>query len=81
MGRWPNKFTLLAGGQVMATVDKKNWSMSTKYWLDVPPGVDVLLAIAIACGIDRIHHEVEDERRRRHRQEEEVGKAVGALLR
>jgi len=78
-GRWPNKFTLTCGGRAVATVFKKNFSWSDKYKVMVLPGMDVLLTVAIACGIDRIHHEVEDERRRREEMErgmEDMGRKI-----
>ena len=64
-GRWPNKFTLLSGGNAVATVEKQIFSFTDKYHVQIAPNQDCLLFLGIACAIDRIHHEVEDERRRR----------------
>jgi len=65
-GRWPSQFTLgnTAVG-AFATVDKKMFKWTDTYNVTVSAGQDCLLFIGIACAIDRIHHEVEDERRRR----------------
>jgi uncharacterized protein YxjI len=65
-GRWPSQFTLgnTAVG-AFATVDKKMFAWTDTYNVTVSAGQDCLLFIGIACAIDRIHHEVEDERRRR----------------
>ena len=64
-GRWPNQFTLSMNGGIAATVDKKMFSFTDKYHVQLAPGMDALLFLGIACAIDRIHHEVEDERSRR----------------
>jgi uncharacterized protein YxjI len=66
-GSWPNRFTLTASGAVAATVNKQIFSLTDKYHVEVGANMDVLLFIGIACAIDRIHHEVEDERGRRER--------------
>jgi len=70
-GRWPNQFELRVGGSPLpsASVRKQIFSLTDTYHVVVAPGMDVLLFIGIACAIDRIHHEVEDERRRRERRE------------
>lgn len=62
-GRWPNQFTLGLNGMAVATVDKEMFTFNDKYNVEIAPNVDVLLFIGIACAIDRIHHEVEDNRR------------------
>ena len=65
-GRWPSQFTLFTSqGGVAATVNKQMFSWTDKYHVEVAAHQDVLLFIGIACAIDRIHHEVEDERARR----------------
>lgn len=66
-GRWPSQFTLHTNGQVAATVNKQMFSFTDKYHVEIGAGCDVLLYLGIACAIDRIHHEVEDERARRRR--------------
>jgi len=68
-GRWPNQFSLSVGGMGVpaASVNKQLFSFTDTYHVTIAPGMDVLLFIGIACAIDRIHHEVEDERRRRER--------------
>ena len=48
-------------------VDKQLFSFTDKYHVHISPNTDVLLFLGIACAIDRIHHEVEDERERRNR--------------
>jgi len=62
-GRWPNQFTLGLNGMGVATVDKQ-WGFGDKYHVTIAPNTDLLLFIGIACGIDRIHHEVEEHNRR-----------------
>lgn len=68
-GRWPSQFTLgnTAVG-AFATVDKKMFAWTDTYNVNVSAGQDCLLFIGIACAIDRIHHEVEDESERRRRE-------------
>jgi len=68
-GRWPNQFTLSVDGLAMpaASVNKQFLSLTDTYHVRIAPRMDVLLFLGIACAIDRIHHEVEDERRRRER--------------
>ena len=66
-GRWPNQFALAANGVLSARVDKQLFSFTDKYHVHISPNTDVLLFLGIACAIDRIHHEVEDERERRNR--------------
>ena len=66
-GRWPNQFSLAANGILAARVDKQLFSLTDKYHVHVSSNTDVLLFLGIACAIDRIHHEVEDERERRSR--------------
>ena len=66
-GRWPNQFSLAANGVLAARVDKQLFSLTDKYHVHVSSNTDVLLFLGIACAIDRIHHEVEDERERRSR--------------
>ena len=63
-GSWPNQFTLLAGGAVVASVNKQLVSLTDTYHVQIAAHTDVLLFVGIACAIDRIHHEVEDERGR-----------------
>jgi len=46
------------------------FSFTDTYHVQITAHADVLLFIGIACAIDRIHHEVEDERRRRESQRE-----------
>ena len=43
------------------------FSLTDTYHVEVAAGADALLYLGVACAIDRIHHEVEDERRRRER--------------
>jgi len=64
-GRWPNQFTIANNGVPVATIDKQFFSWTDKYHILIAPNNDLLLYMGIACAIDRIHHEVEDNRRRR----------------
>ena len=64
-GSWPAQFTLTANGAVVCRVEKQLFSFTDKYRVHIAPHTDCLLFVGIACAIDRIHHEVEDERARR----------------
>jgi len=65
-GRWPSQFTLSnQRGGIFAKVEKQMFSWTDKYHVTIAAGQDCLLFTSIACAIDRIHHEIEDERRRR----------------
>jgi len=66
-GSWFNHFTLTAGGVLAASVEKRVFAITDTYRVRVAPQMDVLLFVGIACAIDRIHHEVEDEKERRRR--------------
>jgi uncharacterized protein YxjI len=63
-GRWPNQFTLALNGLPVATVNKEFFTFNDKYHVQLAANCDVLLFIGIACAIDRIHHEIEDNQRR-----------------
>ena len=66
-GSWPSQFSLTNNGVLVCRVEKQIFSFTDKYHVHIQPGTDCLLFIGIACAIDRIHHEVEDERERRRR--------------
>ena len=66
-GSWPAQFSLTANGVLVCRVEKQIFSLTDKYHVHISPNTDCLLFLGIACAIDRIHHEVEDERQRRER--------------
>ena len=66
-GRWPSQFSLTSNGALVCRVEKQIFSLTDKYHVHISPSTDCLLFLGIACAIDRIHHEVEDERERRRR--------------
>ena len=64
-GSWPAQFSLTANGVLVARVEKQFFSWTDTYRVRISPHTDCLLFLGIACAIDRIHHEVQDEHRRR----------------
>jgi uncharacterized protein YxjI len=58
------EFQIRSGGMVLAHISRSWFRLRDTYGLDVAPGQDDALLIAIAVCLDRIHH---DEEERRHR--------------
>jgi uncharacterized protein YxjI len=56
------EFEIRDGGQVLARVSRAWFRIRDTYGVDVAPGQDDVLMIAIAVSLDRIHHD-EDGRR------------------
>jgi uncharacterized protein YxjI len=56
------EFQIQYGGQVVAQVSRAWFRIRDTYGVDVAPGQDDVLMIAIAVGIDRIHHDEEERR-------------------
>ncbi len=57
-------FEIRDGGQVLAQVSRAWFRVRDTYGVDVAPGVDDVLMIAIAICLDRIHAEEEEHDRR-----------------
>ena len=55
-------FEIRDGGQVVALISRKWFTIRDAYGVDVAPGQNDAFIIAIAVCLDRIHHD-EDERR------------------
>ena len=58
-------FEIRDGGQVLAQVSRAWFRIRDTYGVDVAPGVDIVLMIAIAVCLDRIHAEEEEEEEHR----------------
>ncbi|MBO0775006.1 MAG: LURP-one-related family protein [Actinobacteria bacterium] len=57
------EFEIRAGGRVLAQVSRAWFRFRDTYGVDVAPGVDAALMIAIAVCLDRIHRDEQQERR------------------
>jgi uncharacterized protein YxjI len=57
------EFQIQAGGQVLAQVSRAWFRLRDTYGVDVAPGVDDALMIAIAVCLDRIHQDEQQEHR------------------
>jgi uncharacterized protein YxjI len=53
------EFEIRYGGTVVAQVSRSWFAMRDTYAVDVPPGQDAALMIAIAVSLDRIEHDQE----------------------
>jgi uncharacterized protein YxjI len=58
------EFDILAGGQPIAHVSRSWFRLRDTYGVDVAPGENDALVLAIAVCLDRIHHDEEEEARR-----------------
>lgn len=58
------EFQVQGGGQVLAQVSRAWFRIRDTYGVDVAPGQDDVLMIAIAVALDRIHHDEEERRDR-----------------
>ncbi|HEY3978141.1 MAG TPA: LURP-one-related family protein [Streptosporangiaceae bacterium] len=58
------EFQVRDGGQVLAQVSRAWFRIRDTYGVDVAPGQDDVLMIAIAVSLDRIHHDEEERRDR-----------------
>ena len=56
------EFQIQDGGQVLAQVSRAWFRIRDTYGVDVAPGQDDVLMIAIAVSLDRIHHDEEERR-------------------
>jgi uncharacterized protein YxjI len=57
------EFDILAAGQPIAHVSRAWFRIRDTYGVDVAPGENDALILAIAVCLDRIHHDEEDHRR------------------
>ena len=57
------EFDILAGGQPIAHVSRSWFRLRDTYGVDVAPGGNDALILAIAVCLDRIHHDEEEKRR------------------
>ena len=58
------EFEIRSGGAVLAQVSRSWFRMRDTYGVDVAPGQDDALMLAVAVCLDRIHHDEEERRRR-----------------
>ena len=58
------EFEIVAGGQLLARVSRAWFRLRDTYGVEVVPGQDDALFIAIAVCLDRIHHDEQEEHRR-----------------
>ena len=54
------EFDILADGQPIAHISRSWFRIRDTYGVDVAPGQNDALVLAIAVGLDRIHHEQEE---------------------
>ena len=59
------EFEIHYGGQPVARVSRAWFRVRDTYGIDVAPGQDDALIIAVAVAMDRIHHDEEEKRRDR----------------
>jgi uncharacterized protein YxjI len=59
------EFEIRSGGMVLAHISRSWFRMRDTYGVDVAPGQDDALILAVAVCLDRIHHDEEAERRPR----------------
>jgi uncharacterized protein YxjI len=57
------EFDILAGGQPIAHVSRSWFRLRDTYGVDVAPGENDALILAIAVCLDRIHHDEEEKHR------------------
>lgn len=61
------EFEIRSGHQVLATISRKWFRLRDTYGVDVGPGQDDALIIAIAACLDRIHDDVAEKKDKEHR--------------
>jgi uncharacterized protein YxjI len=59
------EFEISGGGRTLARISRSWFRVRDTYGVDVAPGEDDVLLIAVAVALDRIHHD--EEERREHR--------------
>jgi uncharacterized protein YxjI len=60
------EFEIRDGGMVLARISRSWFRIRDTYGIDVAPGQDDALMIAIAVVLDRIHHDEEESRDQRY---------------
>jgi len=63
-GQWFEDFVLYQEGVPACRIRRRMWSIPECYDVIIEPNRDVLLFLGIACAIDHIHHEIEENQRR-----------------
>jgi uncharacterized protein YxjI len=58
------EFEIRSGGMVLAQISRSWFRIRDTYGVDVAPGQDDALFLAIAVCLDRIHHDEQEEQRR-----------------
>ena len=58
------EFEIRSGGEVLAQISRSWFRLRDTYGVDVAPGQDDALMLAIAVCLDRIHHDEEEKRSR-----------------
>jgi uncharacterized protein YxjI len=58
------EFDITFGGRVLARISRAWFRVRDTYGVEVAPGEDDALLLAVAVCLDRIHHDEEEERRR-----------------
>jgi uncharacterized protein YxjI len=58
------EFEIRTGGMVLAQISRSWFRIRDTYGVDVAPGQDDALILAIAVCLDRIHHDEQEEQRR-----------------
>jgi len=59
------EFEITWDGRVLARISRAWLALRDTYGVDVAPGQDDVLMLAVAVALDRIHHDEDEERRRR----------------
>jgi uncharacterized protein YxjI len=59
------EFEITGGGRTLARISRSWFRVRDTYGVDVAPGEDDVLFLAIAVALDRIHHDEEERRERR----------------
>jgi uncharacterized protein YxjI len=57
------EFEITGGGRTLARISRAWFRLRDTYGVDVAPGEDDVLFLAIAVALDRIQHDEEDQRR------------------
>jgi uncharacterized protein YxjI len=57
------EFEVSEGGQPVARISRSWFTLRDAYGVDVAPGQDVVLLLAVAVALDRIHHDEQQQLR------------------
>lgn len=61
------EFEINGGGRTLARISRSWFRVRDTYGVDVAPGEDDVLLLAVAVALDRIHHDEEERREHEHR--------------